>query len=534
MSRQAGPFLKFCGGSATEWIVSVLVITDRATAPKLTAKIGIKSIPAPAIRLYEFQKSIFWAFRLVIHRAATQQAVDYQIDEDGDVVLFNFHVPAKDVIPAIAYGSCAGFHSAKAAQSYGAQKNERWRHLLALHQQLAAPPDPSRPADETAYHLLLMGGDQVYADAIWTDRETSAIVRWNDDGQNRKAKFSSLMAVQVERFYMKLYLSRWTQSGPAEAYASIPSLMMWDDHDIFDGWGSYESELQYCPVHHGIFRIAAHYFRLFQHHCADISQVPGLVPVPTPMPAPGMVTVPTKNDENHTIGYTLGPVAIVAPDLRGSRTSDQILGRPHMDALVKWIDDLNTLTEKPKHLILMLSLPLMYPSFQWIESALGLMPGAQDLEDDVRDHWTSRPHKEERVRLIHRLFSFAHTANCRITIVSGDVHVAAVSTITANESTDSSNVNVINQLISSAIVNTPPPATAMFFLNHVANWKEDIDRNIVGEMKTFPNTTTTFIPKRNWLSLQPDSQDRIWAKLHVEGEQFPYVKVIHPSDRASP
>jgi hypothetical protein len=170
----------------------------------------------------------------------------------------------------------------------------------------------------------------------------------------------------------------------------------------------------------------------------------------------------------------------------------------------------------------------MYPSFQWIESALGLIPGAQDLEDDLRDHWTSRPHKEERVRLIHRLFNFAREQNCRVTIVSGDVHVAAVSTITANASTDSSNVNVINQLISSALVNSPPPATAMFFLNHVATWKEDIDRNIVGEMKTFPNTTTTFIPKRNWLSLQPDSQNRLWANLHVEGEQFPYVKVIHP------
>jgi hypothetical protein len=531
MSRQAGPFLKFCGGSASQWIVSVLVITDRDTAPKLTAKIGTKSLPAGATRLYGFQKSIFWTFRLVINRAATQQTVDYQIDEDGDVTKFDFHVPAKGAIPAMAYGSCAGFYSAKAAQSYGAQKNERWQHLVSLHQQLAAPPQPGTPpADETAYHLLLMGGDQVYADAIWADQETSTIVRWNEDGQNRKAKFTSLMANQVERFYLKLYLTRWTQSGPAEAYASIPTLMMWDDHDIFDGWGSYEEGLQTCPVHQGIFRIAAQYFRLFQQHSADISQVPGLVSVPAPTPTPGVVTVPTKNDEHHTMGFSLGPVAIVAPDLRGSRTSDQILGRTHMDALVKWIDDLGKQAEKPKHLILMLSLPLMYPSFQWIESALGLIPGAQDLEDDLRDHWTSRPHKEERVRLIHRLFKFARERNCRVTIVSGDVHVAAVSTITANESTDSRNVNVINQLISSAIVNSPPPATAMFFLNHVATWKEDIDRNIVGEMKTFPNTSTTFIPKRNWLSLQPDSQNRLWAKLHVEGEQFPYVKVIHPGN----
>ncbi|MBL8814337.1 MAG: alkaline phosphatase family protein [Planctomycetaceae bacterium] len=531
MSLQAGPFLKFCGGSASEWIVSVLVITDRETAPVLTASIGTKSIPTTATRIHGFQKSVFWTFRLLINRTATQQTVVYKVTDDSDVASFDFHVPAQNAIPAMAYASCAGFHSAKAAQNYGAQKNERWQHLLSLHRQFAEPPQPgAQPADETAYHLLLMGGDQVYADAIWTDQETSSIVRWNDDGQSRKAKFTSLMATQVERFYLKLYLSRWKQSSPAEVYASIPSIMMWDDHDIFDGWGSYEPELQYCPVHQGIFRIAAQYFRLFQHHSASLSQVPGLVTAATPTPIPGVITVPTKNDENHTVGFSLGPLAIVAPDLRGSRTSDQILGRTHMDAIVNWLESLGTLPAKPRHLIVMLSIPLMYPSFQWIESVLGLLPGSQDLEDDLRDHWTSRPHREERLRLIHRLLKFAREQNCRITIVSGDVHVAAVSTITADGLTDSRNVNVMNQFISSAIVNSPPPATAMFFLNHVANWKEDIDRNIVGEMKTYPNTSTTFIAKRNWLSLQPDSQHRIWANLHVEGEEHPYVKVIHPGD----
>jgi hypothetical protein len=296
MSRQAGPFLKFCGGSASGWIVSILVVTDRDTAPTLAAKIGTKSIPSVATKIYTFQRSFFWTFRLTFNRTAKEQVVAYQLAEDGNLSSFEFYVPAKDAIPAMAYGSCAGFHSAKAAQSYGAQKNERWKHLLALHKQLATPPAVGEPpADETPYHLLLMGGDQVYADAIWTDHETSAIVRWNEDGQNRKAKFSSLMVNQVERFYLKLYLSRWTQSGPAEVYASIPSLMMWDDHDIFDGWGSYEKELQYCPVHHGIFRIAAQYFRLFQHHSADMSQVPGLIPVPVLLPAPGVVNGPSTD-----------------------------------------------------------------------------------------------------------------------------------------------------------------------------------------------------------------------------------------------
>lgn len=163
----------------------------------------------------------------------------------------------------------------------------------------------------------------------------------------------------------------------------------------------------------------------------------------------------------------------------------------------------------------------MYPGFQLIERALGLLPGAQELEDDVRDHWTSRPHREERLRLIHRLLAFARIANCRITLLSGDVHIAATSTISANQATSDNNVEVINQLISSAIVNAPPPATALFFLNHVASWKEEIDRNIIGEMKAFPNSSDRFIAKRNWLSLQPDDASRIWVQWHVEGESHP-------------
>ena len=519
MSRKAGPFLKFCEGSSTEWTVSVLFVTDQDTAPDFAATIGTKKLTTTAKNIYEFQTSFFWTFRLKISRTTKQQVVSYQLDEQGKTFAFSFFVPAKDTIPAMAYGSCAGFHSARDAQQYGSRKNERWQNMLQRQQILAGEVPGDKDPEEQPFHLLLMGGDQVYADAIWSDRrEASSIVNWFENGQSTKAKFSSLMENQTERFYLRLYQERWTQSGPAEAYASIPSIMMWDDHDIFDGWGSYEPALQNCAVHQGIFAMAAKYFRLFQHHSAEIADMPGLL------------QTPATADGNMGVGFSLGSMAIVAPDLRSSRTSTQVLGRTNMDALINWIDGLNGQLKPKSHLVVMLSLPLMYPAFSWIESALGLLPGAQDLEDDVRDHWTSRPHREERLRLIHRLLNFARAAKCRVTILSGDVHVAAVSTITANPETSQSNLDVINQLISSALVNGPPPATAMFFLNHVAGHKEEIDRDIEGEMKTFPNTSTNFIAKRNWLSLQPDSSHRIWAKLHAEGEDAPYVKVIHPGD----
>jgi hypothetical protein len=51
-------------------------------------------------------------------------------------------------------------------------------------------------------------------------------------------------------------------------------LMMWDDHDIFDGWGSYPEEQQNSPVYRDIWEQAREHFRLFQLQAADDRGLP--------------------------------------------------------------------------------------------------------------------------------------------------------------------------------------------------------------------------------------------------------------------
>ncbi|MEI7698509.1 MAG: hypothetical protein WCK86_01830 [Planctomycetia bacterium] len=514
MSLLAGPFLKFCGGTSTEWSVSLLLVTDSSQTPEVRLTLDGRALASPAMTLiYSFQKAHFWKCCVVVARVQQRQVVGYRVAGVAQPTGWSWVIPSADTIPMLAYASCAGFHSARDAQKYGGARNERWQHLLARHRQLLSQ-EPGTDAEEPPYHLLLMGGDQVYADSIWVDRrEASAIVDWNDAGQKKTTKFGSLMQNQVERFYLNLYLRRWTEAGPDQVYASIPSLMMWDDHDIFDGWGSFPPEKHNCPVYQGIFRIAAQYFRLFQHHSADLSAVPGLLKIPGP------------GEQYHSVGFDLGPIAILAPDLRGSRTESQILGRDQLSAVLDWVDQTAKRAIPPKHLLIMLSLPLMYPGFSWLESGLRLLPGAQDLEDDVRDHWTSAPHREERLRLIHRLLNFSARSGCQVTILSGDVHVGATSTIRRSGLSGQPEA-ALTQLISSAIVNAPPPASALFFLNNVVNRQEAIDDGIVGEMRPFSNTSSMFIARRNWLSLEPDDRDRIWAKLFIENDAYPLIRVI--------
>ncbi len=73
----------------------------------------------------------------------------------------------------------------------------------------------------------------------------------------------------------------------------------------------------------------------------------------------------------------------------------------------------------------------------------GFLPGQQELEDDLRDHWTSPPHLQERLRSVHRLLKFSAETECRVTILSGDVHVAAVGVIESDRNDVPLNARVI-------------------------------------------------------------------------------------------
>ena len=59
------------------------------------------------------------------------------------------------------------------------------------------------------------------------------------------------MAEEATHFYFTHYRQHWCSSHLAEALACIPQVMMWDDHDIFDGWGSYPHALLTCSVFQG-------------------------------------------------------------------------------------------------------------------------------------------------------------------------------------------------------------------------------------------------------------------------------------------
>ena len=64
-------------------------------------------------------------------------------------------------------------------------------------------------------------------------------------------EWSDAMAEEATYFYFTHYRQHWCSKHLADALACIPQVMMWDDHDIFDGWGSYPHALLTCTVFQG-------------------------------------------------------------------------------------------------------------------------------------------------------------------------------------------------------------------------------------------------------------------------------------------
>jgi len=284
---------------------------------------------------------------------------------------------------------------------------------------------------------------------------------------------------------MDLYVNSWKAPNMAKALASIPSIMMWDDHDIFDGWGSYSNDLLNGQLYQGIFKVAEKFYCAFQLGCT-----------PKKLPA----TTMKGNHRGKTQIYMLGNTGVLAIDLRTERSITQVMHNDTYACLDNFFAEY-----KPglDHLIVISSIPAIYNDFSRLEL---LIKGHNfEVEDDLLDHWRSELHNAERLKLFGKLFSFARKNDTRVSLISGDVHIGALGVIEDVKNIGKSNTASIPSLITSAIVNVPPPSALISVLSTNALTVENIvtkDDNWRASLVKFPpSRDDIYIGSRNFLEL---------------------------------
>lgn len=538
-----GPLLNYLGMTyETErpiWHGTVLLVTKPGQKhPRLELKpvkqepnwfSGKQSETIDALKLYADPQKAFWRFSLTVPLEPDSEARwEYtipgmkMISEVSTSHTRDFFVPAANQSMRLMFHSCNGFSVGTDTDFWSGPI--LWKNVLETHSK--------RP-----FHAMIGGGDQIYNDGIRVDGPLKPWTEITNPHKRREYPFGNEMRKACDQYYFENYI-RWYSTEPfATANSQIAQVNIWDDHDIIDGFGSYTDHFMQCAVFRGIGGVSFKYYCLFQHHAAppkstfttdapatmkagadgtagaDPRQLKDTYVYTETADAPSWIVGkrpgPYVEERSRSLYIRLGArMAFCGIDARTERTRKQVNYPDTYDLIFHRLRTEFTAAQgQITHLILLLGVPIAYPRLAWLENILAspiIAPikllhkrfgvaggffnsfdGSVDLLDDLDDHYTSRHHKKERRDLIERLQALAREFSIRITILGGDVHLAAMgrfySKTKYNIPAEQDHRYMAN-LISSAITNKPPPAAVANLLarrNKIHHLDHDTDETLL-------------------------------------------------------
>lgn len=350
-----GPYLRYTNMDLERglWLGSILLITDAATAP-------------PTIHIHQSQDLSPNPRQLKAHPIHSHQRwIFYRYDVD---LRMDDNAAAKWTYAITSHLGCTRYEFLIAGSqetswrfiahsgndfAINVSANDRlklggpsvmWKDVLVKHQECGG------------FHAQIGLGGQIYADRLWKD--IPALKQWTQihGKDNRKtAQWTAKMEEDVTHAYFHYYTSHFDQPALKEAFAQIPHVCCLDDHDIFDGYGSYPEYMQESHVFKNLGRIGIEMYLLFQHHTTHeiLRNVSNDI---------DLFTITGKGW--HFVKY-LGPsVVIVGPDTRSERGERQVMAGPTYQGLFPKVA---TLPPSVQHCIWLLPVPVVYPRLEGIE-----------------------------------------------------------------------------------------------------------------------------------------------------------------------
>ena len=249
--------------------------------------------------------------------------------------------------------------------------------------------------------------------------------------------------------------------------AQVPTCAMWDDHDIFDGYGSHPAPVQDSPLGQMVFRVARRFFRLFQ---AGGHGEPDAETLSRSLAQPGF--------------------RLVVPDLRSERQRRRVLGPAGWSAMEEGF----AAAAPGEPVFVVSTVPALGPRLSLVEIVHRLIPGAQRYEDDLRDQWQSRAHRPEWRRFLGLAARHADTVG-PVTFLSGEIHLAGHGEMRTPKGA------VLHQLIASGISHPPPPRIFARALGALGALGETPLKGHPIRIRSLPGQRGRYLAERNFLLL---------------------------------
>ncbi|KAF9427378.1 hypothetical protein BGZ94_005031 [Podila epigama] len=533
---KCGPVLRFQDINVEQrrWHGSALIVTDReGTPPRLVLRDPTKSrvgFSRPTL-LDVWEGNRFYRYEIELtmlnHR---EKNIEYWFEtEHGNRVSapqkWNFFVPAIDEGHNWAFYSCNGFTSdVKDPEGDFHGANPLWDDLLYAH-------------DTKPFHTMVGGGDQIYNDDVLATPEMIDYLK-KDEEERLATQWTNELKYATEKYYFDHYVQHFTTGTYSQALSLIPSVNTWDDHDIFDGFGSYTANYQTSVVFQGLGAAASRFYLLFQQH-ASFGTVRKA----------GLLTSSTGLGWS-TVAHFGKRTLVVLPDTRSERSRETIVSNETYEFLDRTIRE--QLLSTTRHVVVVLGTPLVYPALTLFEDALdkagdslsrGSIVGkifgkckafdnvlgqfGPELLDDLVDSWACNIHTDEKRRFVELLQNIASQRGVRVTFIAGDVHVGGAGRLFSTSSTGDRLRDPYDmaQIVSSAIVNAPPPSAVIKAL-HKSSKTYPLNEFTSEQMtEVFHNDVNGealerkyLLNRRNWCEVRELSGMELEFTIRVENE----------------
>lgn len=377
--------------------------------------------------------------------------------------------------------------------------------------------------------FAILAGDQIYADEI----ETKVL-----DEED---------PIKKRQHYLEVYRKFWNSEHYRRVLCRLPAVLMWDDHDITDGWGSREDSFQkekpqeFEPQWLELFNAAKDMFRIMQ-----ASRNPD----------------PLSND--FELGFDtcfrVGRAGFVMADLRSHRNvrafkktengKSVFEGRiwlPEQLQLIRdWIaanrKNLDTLffispvvfshgaPQVENYLLrswfriittvnLATRFHLLRKTIQWFNDKVG------DLRDDINDSWGSEANRDEADTALDFLFELENPLHVEeslnVVILSGDIHTPGYSTLYSSEPSHRTKA-VIPHIVASPVAYEPFSWVGEAIFRHLTKVVR------IGRKGSYTSQVSHHFCYRNVvvISLRNYEQDESYLKVKYYLEGFPEPQVM--------
>lgn len=284
---------------------------------------------------------------------------------------------------------------------------------------------------ENDVRFAILAGDQIYGDHV-----------------QEKVLKAKTRRERIE-LYLSVYQRLWNHRHYRRALCSLPAYLMWDDHDITDGWGSRSDSYvdldstRFAPEWKSLFEAARECFRHLQ-----------MARNPEPLA--------TGPKAGFDFCFKTGRAGFAFLDLRSHRNSKlkRVWLNEQLAAVSGWVErnrsGLDTLfvvspvvfthgwpnAEK--------AIRALKPALSTVMTAFEHIPGFKDwrwakrvvernvqdvsgFRDDLEDAWASDPNHGQAEQMLDFLFSLQNPRDGKkplpVILLSGDIHAAGYSTL---------------------------------------------------------------------------------------------------------